>query len=172
MWEKMIKPEQKEKYTLKDVAKAYAMMSKETLDKSYEKIKQQFRKSPFMQELKKGRTYEFDCIEIPLATYIYYSKKNHVEPKFSKPFDTYDKFIVHFYAPLLRANMYGEYDKLRAFNRYADFINNEFRKFTGTVNDAYLDTWLEELFLSSLHLKGRCIRGVNIESVIEGKIPY
>jgi hypothetical protein len=169
---KMIKPEQKEKYTLKDVAKAYAMMSNETLDKSYEKIKQQFRKSPFMQELKKGRTYEFDCIEIPLATYIYYSKKNHVEPKFSKPFDTYDKFIVHFYAPLLRANMYGEYDKLRAFNRYADFINNEFRKFTGTVNDAYLDTWLEELFLSSLHLKGRCIRGVNIESVIEGKIPY
>lgn len=65
--------------------------------------------------------------------------------------------------------MYGEYDKLRAFNRYADFINNEFRKFTGIVNDAYLDTWLEELFLSSLHLKGRCIRGVNIESIIEGK---
>lgn len=167
---RMIKPEQKEKYTLEDVAKAYAAMSDETFDKSYGKIKQQFRKSPFMQELKKGRSYEFDCIEIPLATYIYYSKKNHVEPKFLKPFDTYDKFIVHFYAPLLRANMYGEYDKLRAFNRYAGFINDKFRKLTGTVNDAYLDAWLEELFLSSLHLKERCIRGFDVESVIEGKI--
>lgn len=43
-------------------------------------------------------------------------KKNHVEPKLLKPFDTYDRFIIHFYAQLLRANMYGEYDKLRAFN--------------------------------------------------------
>ena len=53
-----------------------------------------------------------------------------------------------------------------------DFINNEFRKLIGIVNDAYLDTWLEELFLSSFHLKGRCIRGFDVESVIEGKIHH
>lgn len=166
----MTMPEKKEKYTLEDVVKAYSDMSGETYEKSYGKIKQQFRKSPFMQKMKNGRWYEFDCIEIPLATYIYYSKKNHTEPEYSPPFVTYDKFIVHYYAPLLRANMRGENTKLIAFNKYADFVNNEFKKLTKTVNDAYLDTLSEELFLTSLHLKCRCMRGFNLEEVIEGKI--
>lgn len=169
---KMIKPELKDKYTLEDVARAYSNMSGETYEKAYGKIKQQFRKSPFMQEMKNGRSYEFDCLEIPLATYIYYSKKNHIEPEFSKPFDTYDRFIAHFFAPLLRANMYGEYKNLRAFNHYAEFVNSEFKKLTNTVNDAYIDTWTEELFLTSLHLHYRCFKGFSVENVIEGKIPY
>lgn len=154
----MIKPEQKEKYTLEDVAKAYVDMSGETYEKAYGKIKQQFKKSPFMQKKKNGRFYEFDCIEIPLATYIYYSKKNHSEPSFSEPFNVYDKFITHFYAPLLRANMYGEYEGLQAFNKYAEFVNAEFRKLTNIVNDAYLVTWLEELFLTSLRIQYRCLK--------------
>lgn len=170
----MVKPEAKEKYkyTLKDVARAYSNMSGESYEKSYGKIKQQFRKSQFMQEMKNGRSYEFNTLEIPLATYIYYSKKNHREPEFSRPFNTYDEFIVRFYAPLLRANMYGEYKNLQAFNRYAEFVNSEFKKLTNTVNDAYLDTWSEELFLSSLHLHYRCFKGFNVENVIEGKIRH
>lgn len=164
------KPEQKEKYTLEDVAKAYATMSGETYEKVYGKIKQQFKKSPFMQKKKNGRFYEFDCIEIPLATYIYYSKKNHSEPDFSEAFNAYDKFITHFYAPLLRANMYGEYEGLRAFNKYAEFVNAEFKKLTNIVNDAYLVTWLEELFLTSFRLRFRCLKFPAIEELIEGKI--
>ncbi len=167
---RMIMPEKKEKYSLEDVAKAYSDMSGEIYDKAYEKIKKQFRKSPFMQKHKKGRYYEFDCIEIPLATYIYYSKKNHIEPEYSSPFETYDKFIVHYYAPLLRANMCKEYMKLKAFNKYADFVNGEFKKLTKTVNDAYLDTLSEELLQTSLHLKCRCMRGFDLDGIIEGKI--
>jgi len=163
---KMIKPELKDKYTLKDVATAYSNMSGETYEKAYGKIKQQFRKSPFMQEMKNGRSYEFDCLEIPLATYINYSKKNHIEPEFSKPFDTYDRFIVHFFAPLLRANMYGEYKNLRAFNRYAEFMNSEFKRLTNNVNDAYIYTWTEELFLTSLHLHYRCLKGFSVENAL------
>lgn len=166
----MIMPEEKEKYGLEDVAKAYSDMSGEAYDKAYEKIKKQFRKSSFMQKQKNGRYYEFDCIEVPLATYIYYSKKNHTEPEYSLPFETYDKFIVHYYAPLLRANMREEYIKLGAFNKYADFVNEEFKKLTKTVNDAYLETLSEELLLTSLHLKCRCMRGFGLEGVIEGKI--
>ena len=166
----MIMPEEKEKYGLEDVAKAYSDMSGEAYDKAYEKIKKQFRKSSFMQKQKNGRYYEFDCIEVPLATYIYYSKKNHTEPEYSLPFETYDKFIVHYYAPLLRANMREEYIKLGAFNKYADFVNEEFKKLTKTVNDAYLETLSEELLLTSLHLKCRCMRGFDLEGVIEGKI--
>jgi hypothetical protein len=162
----IVMSEKKEKYTLEDVAKAYSDMSGETYEKSYGKIKQQFRKSPFMQQMKKGRSYEFDCIEMPLATYVYYSKKNHVEPEFSRPVEMYDKFTVHFYAPLLRANMWGENKKLEAFNRYAEFVNSEFKKLTETVNDAYLDTLSEELFLTSLHLKCRCMRGFDLERAI------
>lgn len=169
---KMIPPEKKEKYTLGDVAKAYSDMSGEDYSKVYDRIKKQFGKSLFMQEEKNGKSYEFSCIEIPLATYIYYSKKNHKEPEFSKPFDVYDRFIVHFYAPLLRANIYGNHSNLIAFNRYAEFVNEEFRKLTNTVNDAYVDTWIEELFLTSLHLHYRCIKGFPLESVPLGKIPY
>ena len=123
-----------------------------------------------MQKKKNGRFYEFDCIEIPLATHIYYSKKNHSEPDFSEAFNAYDKFITHFYAPLLRANMYGEYKGLRAFNKYAEFVNAEFKKLTNIVNDAYLVTWLEELFLTSFRLRFRCLKFPAIEELIEGKI--
>lgn len=167
----MVMPQEKKKYTLDDVARAYADMSGEPYEKSYEKIKKQFRKSLFMQEMKNGRSYEFDRIEIPLATYIYYSKKNHVEPEFSRLFQNYDPFIHRFYAPLLRANMRGEHKKLVAFNSYAEFVNNEFRKLTQTVNDAYLETFLEEIFMSSLYLKYRCYKGFDLEGCIEGKIP-
>lgn len=163
---RMIRPEQKEKYTLEDVARAYSEMSDEPYEKSYGKIKQQFRKSQFMQKYKKGRFYEFDRIEIPLATYIYYSKKNHDEPELSKLFYSYNDFIVHFYAPILKANMCGEYMKIQALNRYAEFVNNEFKRLTATVNDAYLDTWIEELFLTSMHLKYRCIKGFSLEDVL------
>lgn len=164
---RMIKPEQKEKYTLEDVARAYSEMSDVPYEKSYGKIKQQFRKSQFMQKYKKGRFYEFDCIEIPLATYIYYSRKNHSEPELSEWNYPYDGFIIHFYAPLLRANMYGEDLKIQAFNQYANFVDSEFNRLTSTVNDAYLDTWIEELFYTSMHLKYRCYKGFPLESVLQ-----
>lgn len=161
----MIIPEKKEQYGLKDVAKAYSDMSGETYDKAYEKMKKQFRKSLFMQKHKKGRYYQFDCIEIPLATYIYYSKKNHIEPKYFSPFEEYDKFIDHYYAPLLRANMCKEYMKLKTFNKYVDFVKVEFKKLTKTVNDAYLDTLLEELLQTSLHLKYRCMGCFDLDGI-------
>lgn len=157
--------EEKDKYTLEDVAKAYSEMTGDSYEKAYQKIKQQFRKSQFMQCMKNGKSYEFSNIEVPLATYIYYSKKNHTEPEYSELFGTYDRFIVHYYAPLLRANIRGEYKKLKAYNLYASFVNDEFKKLTGTVNDAYLETLVETLFLSSLHLHCRCIKGINLDSV-------
>ena len=54
--------------------------------------------------------------------------------------------------------MYGEYEGVQAFNKYAEFVNAEFRKLTNIVNDAYLVTWLEELFLTSLRLQYRCLK--------------
>ena len=66
--------------------------------------------------------------------------------------------------------MYGEYEGLRAFNKYAEFVNAEFKKLTNIVNDAYLVTWLEELFLTSFRLRFRCLKFPAIEELIEGKI--
>lgn len=161
----MIKPDLKDKYTLKDVASIYSKMSGETYEKSYNKIKKQFQKSEFMKKMKRGRSYEFPCLEVPLATYIYYSKKNHTEPKILSSYDTYDKFIVHYLAPLLRANMYGEHENLLAFNHYIMFVNSEIKKLTSIVNDAYLDTWLKELFWTSDFLYHKCFIKILPENI-------
>lgn len=163
----MVIPEKKPIYTLKDVAQAYSDMSGEPYEKSYNKIKQQFRKSPFMQQQKNTKgVYEFKSISIPLATYLYYSKKNHYEPQTSSAIEQKNEFIENYYALLLNANMHGENAKLEAFNRYVSFVKSEFQRLTETVNDVYLLTFLEELFLTSLHLRCRCLKGFDLESVI------
>lgn len=72
--------DRKERYSLKDIAQIYCQLSNCEYSKAYGKIKQHFRKSACMQFYKKNGQYEFDNIEIPLATYSYYSKKNHREP--------------------------------------------------------------------------------------------
>ena len=163
----MVMPEKKPIYTLKDVAKAYSDMSGVTYKKSYEKIKRQFRKSSFMQQKKNTKgVYEFTSIDIPLATYLYYSKKNHFEPKISQIIGYHDEFIEMYYAPLLNANMHGDNAKLEALNMYVSFVNSEFKRITETVNDAYLLTFLEELFMTSLHLRCRCLKGFDLDSVI------
>lgn len=70
----------KKTFSLTDIAEIYSIMSNCDEKKAYEKIKQQFRKSFYMSRYKCNGEYKFNKLEIPLATYAYYSKKNHAEP--------------------------------------------------------------------------------------------
>lgn len=165
---KMVVPKEREVYSLQDIANLYCDMGGcSNNKKAYERMKHQFRKSKFMQEHKKDGKYSFDNVEIPLATYLYYKKKNHVEPKYDKLFNTYDHFIVHYYAPLLSAAMRGQNDNLKALNNFVNFVDKEFKKLTGSVNDAYLKTFVEELFNCTLRLFYRCL-GMDVNKVIMG----
>lgn len=161
-----LKPvEEKEFYGLSDIAKIYSEMTGCKYDRAYGKIKQQFRKSQFMQEYKKDGKYCFKQPELPLATYVYYSKKNHNEPEFEKPFGNYDALMQYVYAPLLRANIHNEYSRLNAYNQFYDFITKEFSNALSRTDDAYITTFLETLLQCPMHLFFRC-SGLDVNSII------
>lgn len=157
--------EAKTVYGLSDIAEMYSKMANCEYNKAYGKIKQQFRKSKFMQQYKNDGKYEFPCPELPLATYVYYSKKNHKEPDFEKLFRNYDPLMVYVYAPLLRANMEGETSKLNSYNMFYDFILNEFSNALNRTDDAYITTFLEILLQCPVRLFYRCC-GLDVDSVV------
>ena len=158
-------PEQKSSYSLSDIANIYCSMSDCPYSKAYGKIKQQFRKSEFMQEHKKEGQYDFRNFELPLATYVYYSRKNHFEPTFEKLFDNYDPLMEYVYAPLLRSNIYGETINLNAYNRFYDFITKEFKRILKKTDDAYIDIFLKLLLQCPMRLFYRC-SGLDVNTVI------
>ena len=158
-------PEHKDSYSLSDIARIYCSMSNCNYDKAYGKIKQQFRKSEFMQNYKRDGQYQFHNVELPLATYVYYSKKNHVEPACEKLFCNYNPLIEYVYAPLLRANIYEETIKLEAYNKFYDFVTTEFKQILKKTDDAYIDTFLELLLQCPMRLYYRC-SGLEVDNVV------
>lgn len=151
-------------YGLSDIARNYANMTNGDYKKSYGKIKQQFRKSKFMQEYKKDGKYKFNEISIPLATYVYYSRKNHIEPEFNNLFMRCDPVIVKVYAPILYSLINGENKKILAYNSFQDFITKEFKDILNRVDDAYLNTFIEILLQCPMRLYYRCM-GMDVNSV-------
>lgn len=157
--------EEKEFYGLTDIARIYSEMARCEYGKAYGKIKLQFRKSQFMQQYKKEGTYYFENPELPLATYVYYSKKNHKEPEFEKLFGQYDPLMQYVYTPLLRANMRSESSRLNAYNLFYDFVKKEFSNALYRTDDAYITVILETLLQCPMRLFYRC-SGLPVNSVL------
>ena len=158
----------KDSYGLKDIADIYSVMSGRLPEKVYDSMKKKFAKLKFINPDPTTGKYTFSDAILPLATYEYYKKKNHVEEDHGIPFWKFDPLMVYVYAPILRGIIFEETEKLMAYTKYRKFFLSEYNKLLDKVDDGYQGTFLDMLLESPMRLKYRCM-GLDVSNIIEGE---
>ena len=158
----------KDSYGLKDIADIYSVMSGRLPEKVYDSMKKKFAKLKFINPDPTTGKYTFSDAILPLATYEYYKKKNHVEEDHGIPFWKFDPLMVYVYAPILRGIIFEEAEKLMAYTKYRKFFLSEYNKLLDKVDDGYQGTFLDMLLESPMRLKYRCM-GLDVSNIIEGE---
>jgi len=157
-------------YSLRDIAELHSMMSGLPGNKIYENMKKKFRKLKFIMPNKDTGKYTFTDAALPLATYEYYKKKNHVEIDHGIPFWSYDPLMVYVYAPILRAMIFRKEKELEAYIRYRKFIISEYEGLLSRVDDGFQSTFLDMLLESPMRLKYRYM-GLDVTRLVDGEFP-
>ncbi|MDY3215154.1 MAG: hypothetical protein SOW77_07795 [Ruminococcus sp.] len=141
-------------YSLHDIANMYSEISDISKQKAYDRMKKLFQKYHIFESCKdaNGR-FSFSEIELPLAYYEMYRKKN-IEPN-----NLTDSIIRSVYCPLIAFAIDGDTEKISAMAKYISFIRDEFLNLTKekNIDDAKYSTFLEMLLNSSARVELRLL---------------
>ena len=145
---------EKESFSLREIAKAYALVSKESLDQTYDNFKSLYRKYNWFKSCKNKRGhYQFHDISEPLAFYVFYRKKN-------VPPSEHDNLLIHYvYKELIELAINGKLDEIAALDEYHRFFKSEYLYLLKTVfiSDDKFRTFLEILMNTAGRISLRLI---------------
>ena len=128
--------------SLKDVAAAYALIDKTTVDKAYDRLKKQFQKYDYFEGYKnESGEYQFYDITEPLAFSETYRKKDTI------PSEHTNFLIRHVYCRLIAFAIDGMTDRIGAVQKYHIFFENAYKELVKTeyISDAKFSTYLDIL---------------------------
>ena len=141
----------KEKYTRRDVARVYAMTYGLNEEKVFENIKKVFQKIKYIQKYKKGRIYVFPDLLLPMFTYHFFKRHNQNEDDNDSSLISKAKLVNNLYYPLFKAKADGRTDIIDAYIKYRQFIIDEFEDMLKYVDDSYIETLINEIFVKSIN---------------------
>ncbi|GIN41173.1 hypothetical protein [Heyndrickxia oleronia] len=161
-----VKFETKSVYGLRDVAFVLSVLttgintpSEQILDKNYEKLKKSFQKYKHIQTYKVKNQYEFPNVVIPIAHYIFLSKKSNQKNGINN-LDCSNEIIENRIQPILQAYLKGESDRLKTVFLYIKFLSDEFQEIMESYDHRYqitmIDFWFEtivNIFYRTMGLK-------------------
>lgn len=128
--------------SLRDIAEAYALIDKTTVDKAYDRLKKQFQKYDYFDGYKnESGEYQFHDITEPLAFSETYRKKDTV------PSEHINILIRHVYCRLIAFAIDGMTDRICAVQKYHIFFENAYKELVKTeyISDAKFSTYLDIL---------------------------